>query len=134
METPERLIGARRRATIRELAELFPASNVEDVCRKAVTSLARNTADIPFAVLYLVNGNTARRVGFTPEDDSVASAFPPQLALVDSPFGRLLDERRPLTMEVSPAGALIAVSSAEPIGHAASSGDQCQRQCDQEQV
>ena len=53
-ETTGRVLGERRLRTLRELAaRTAEASSVEDVCAAAVTTLATNAADLPFAALYL---------------------------------------------------------------------------------
>src|SRR5579884_1427462 len=54
METTKRVLAERRTATLRELAARTAASErAEDACRVAADVLGENTADVPFALLYL---------------------------------------------------------------------------------
>ena len=54
METTERVLSARRLLTLRELSErAFQAMAVDEASRFAMSSLASNEADLPFALLYL---------------------------------------------------------------------------------
>jgi PAS domain S-box-containing protein len=55
IETTERVIGARRLHTMRDLASVFGAQirNANDACIAAIRILAANPFDIPFAVIYL---------------------------------------------------------------------------------
>jgi signal transduction histidine kinase len=62
-ETTGRIIGERRMATLRALAErTAPARAVAEAARCAVAALRDNSADVPFALLYLLDeqGRTAR--------------------------------------------------------------------------
>ena len=53
-EDTERVIGVRRLRTLRDLgAQATLARTTEDACRIVVATLAENTADVPFALLYL---------------------------------------------------------------------------------
>jgi PAS domain S-box-containing protein len=55
IETTERVIGARRLHTLRDLASVFGTQtrNANDACIAAVKVLAANPYDFPFAVIYL---------------------------------------------------------------------------------
>lgn len=56
-ETTEKVIGERRLRTLRDLAaRSFEAKEVEAACRTAAETLATNPHDLPFALLYLVDG------------------------------------------------------------------------------
>ncbi len=62
-ETTERVLGERRLRTLRALAgAASEARTTEDACRRALNALAANPADIPFALLYLLDadGSAAR--------------------------------------------------------------------------
>ncbi|HEU4787206.1 MAG TPA: ATP-binding protein, partial [Gemmatimonadaceae bacterium] len=62
-ETTGRIIGERRMATLRALAEsTAPARAAVDAARCAIAALHDNPADVPFALLYLLDeqGQTAR--------------------------------------------------------------------------
>jgi signal transduction histidine kinase len=62
-ETTARIIGERRMATLRALAEgTAPARDAADAARCAIAALRDNSADVPFALLYLLDeqGPTAR--------------------------------------------------------------------------
>jgi PAS domain S-box-containing protein len=68
METTERVLCERRLQTLRELAaDAAQAQTVEHACQKAANTLARNPADIPFALLYSLDaeGKQARLMGST---------------------------------------------------------------------
>ena len=53
-ETTQQLLNQRRMQTLRELAvRSTEAKTVEEVCHAAINVLATNSADIPFAMLYL---------------------------------------------------------------------------------
>jgi len=55
IETTERVVGARRLHTLRDLASVFGTQtrNANDACVAAVKVLAANPYDFPFAVIYL---------------------------------------------------------------------------------
>jgi signal transduction histidine kinase len=55
IETTDKVIGARRLETLRELAALRRAETVKGACQQAVAVLARNRRDVPFASLYLLS-------------------------------------------------------------------------------
>jgi signal transduction histidine kinase/DNA-binding response OmpR family regulator len=56
IETTARVLGERRMATLRELAaRATVASSAEDACRTAAEVLGANNADVPFALLYLLD-------------------------------------------------------------------------------
>jgi PAS domain S-box-containing protein len=62
-ETTSRAIGERRLATLRALAmRTVGARTATDAWSGAAAALAGNPADVPFALLYSLEGNTARRV------------------------------------------------------------------------
>ena len=59
LETTTRVIGERRLRTLRELAawKTGEARTAEDACRTAAHILAENPHDLPFALLYLLDGD-----------------------------------------------------------------------------
>jgi PAS domain S-box-containing protein len=58
IETTTRVIGERRLRTLRDLgAHATVAKDVSEACRFVMSTLAQNTADIPFALLYLTSGD-----------------------------------------------------------------------------
>jgi signal transduction histidine kinase/DNA-binding response OmpR family regulator len=60
-ETTERVLSERRLRTLHELAEDTAESHTaEEACDRAVEALARNRADLPFLLLYLLDGDVAR--------------------------------------------------------------------------
>ncbi len=61
-ETTERVLGERRLRTLRALAGAVEARTTEGTCHRAMDALAENPADIPFALLYLLDadGSAAR--------------------------------------------------------------------------
>jgi GAF domain-containing protein len=57
-ETTERVLGERRLRTLSELAEDTAESRTaEEACDRAAEALARNRADLPFVLLYLLDDN-----------------------------------------------------------------------------
>ena len=67
-ETTERVLGARRLKTLRDLsAETQEAKSAEAACAAATRVLADNAADLPFALTYLLSadGKQARLAGTT---------------------------------------------------------------------
>jgi PAS domain S-box-containing protein len=55
IETTSRVLDERRMQVLRELArDLAPARSAEEVCTLAAQTLGRATADVPFALLYLL--------------------------------------------------------------------------------
>ncbi|GAB4195856.1 MAG: hypothetical protein Fur006_42730 [Coleofasciculaceae cyanobacterium] len=67
-ETTQQVLGERRLRTLRDLAaQTVEAKSVEAACQIAMKTLAHNPADIPFALLYLLEaeGNHAILAGTT---------------------------------------------------------------------
>jgi signal transduction histidine kinase len=68
-ETTEQVLGERRLRTLRDLgAQASEARNVAEACRLAALALAGNPADLPFALIYLLDsssGQQAHLAGFT---------------------------------------------------------------------
>ncbi|MCL1464562.1 ATP-binding protein [Argonema galeatum] len=59
-ETTRRVLGERRLQTLRDLAaNTTEAKTVEEACALAANTLVNNTADIPFALLYLLDANSS---------------------------------------------------------------------------
>src|ERR1700734_1650800 len=59
MEETQRVIGERRVATLRDLASELSAMRSEPEMLDAVArALARNTKDLPFSLIHLMDGNT----------------------------------------------------------------------------
>jgi hypothetical protein len=57
-EITEKVIGERRVLTLRDLgAEMIAAKSAEEVCRNAARTLAAHDRDVPFALLYLIDGD-----------------------------------------------------------------------------
>ena len=91
-ETTERVLGERRLRTYHDLgAHALGATNVDEACVAVAASLAGNPADVPFALLYLIDADRrGARLGgaagleagdpFSPEvvslDDVAADAWP----------------------------------------------------------
>jgi signal transduction histidine kinase/DNA-binding response OmpR family regulator len=76
IETTDRVIGERRLRTLRDLGrEEAEARTAAEACERAVRTLGKNPADIPFAIIYLFDNASgcARLVaasGFTPGSKS----------------------------------------------------------------
>ena len=82
-ETTERVISERRLRTLRELAtEMAKATTGAAACVVSIDTLARNPADLPFALLYLLDaeGKTARLAAATGLPTE-APAAPPSVDL-----------------------------------------------------
>jgi len=84
-ETTQQVLGERRLRTLRDLATgAGEAKTVETACQIAMKTLGNNPADIPFALLYLLDrqGRQADLVGYTNlEPDTPAS--PSCISLTD---------------------------------------------------
>ena len=85
-ETTERVLGERRLRTLRALADAsVTAETVDDACQQVMDALAQNPADVPFALLYLIEGEgaSARLTGTT----NIARGTPasPTLVMLDKP-------------------------------------------------
>ncbi|MFI6740371.1 SpoIIE family protein phosphatase [Nonomuraea sp. NPDC050451] len=70
-ETTQSVVAERRLATVRELGErsITASPSAAQVCEQAARVLSRNPADVPFALLYLLEGERAElagTVGLTP--------------------------------------------------------------------
>ncbi|MEO7733664.1 MAG: ATP-binding protein [Kofleriaceae bacterium] len=61
-ETTHRVLSDRRLRTLRELSGTAAARTAPEACRAAITALASNAHDLPFALLYLVDGAADRAV------------------------------------------------------------------------
>ena len=59
-ETTGRVVGERRLKTLRDLGRTEVKTSVEAACEAAAETLAENQADIPFLLIYLVEGPSAR--------------------------------------------------------------------------
>jgi PAS domain S-box-containing protein len=74
VETTDRVLGQRRLRTLQELAAHAASwQSVEAACQSAAATLGRNPHDVPFALIYLLDGDGGRarlagRVGFEAED------------------------------------------------------------------
>nr|WP_211193786.1 ATP-binding protein [Pyxidicoccus fallax] len=79
-EVTQRIVGARRMRMLRELALSTGASrSVEHVLRATEKVLAQASLDVPFALLYCVDGRRARllaRSGLSPESPAARSELP----------------------------------------------------------
>ena len=60
-EVTPKVINARRLRTLSELsASALMQKTTEDACQSAITTLSKNPDDVPFAILYLVEGEDER--------------------------------------------------------------------------
>src|SRR5262249_54823754 len=82
-ETTARVIGERRLRTLRDLGETATeASTVEGACESAARTLESNSADVPFALIYLVDdGGEFARLAATVGIDRESAAAPTVIAL-----------------------------------------------------
>ena len=85
-EDTQRVLGQRRLRTLRELsARTTGARTVEQACQAATDTLAQNPHDLPFALIYLLDGEgkVARLAGTTGLADG-SPACPPSIDLTSS--------------------------------------------------
>ncbi len=101
-ETTEQVVGERQLRTLRELGARAPeAKTAEQACTIAANTLAQNTWDVPFALIYLRDPETRRlRLVCTSGFDGVQGAADPLEISVEDPgaapwqLQRVVDERR----------------------------------------
>ena len=68
-EMTERVLSERRLAILRKLGE-HPATTIDDACATAIRVLASNPNDVPFAAIYVAEGDAFRRVAGDACDDA----------------------------------------------------------------
>ena len=119
-ETTKRVLGERRLRTLRALAgAASEARTTEDACRRAVDALAANPADIPFALLYLLDadGSAARLTAAA----HLAPAPPPARQSPCSPANRemLVGHSRGSSPPPRPRDSMTsrAASARSPMAH-----------------
>jgi PAS domain S-box-containing protein len=92
LETTTRVIGERRLRTLRELGawKTGEARDAQEACQTATHTLAENPHDLPFGLLYLLDGDGGRRAslaGLTGLDrDAAASPAAVELDAADAPW------------------------------------------------
>jgi signal transduction histidine kinase len=132
IENTRRVLSERRLRTLRDLgAAVAEAKSAEQACRMAANALAENQADVPFALLYLVDPETRRgvliatagtaseawpaRASFELDSSDDAHSLP--LATVCRTGNTIVTGEQPLQVlvlplaaagEAYPAGALVA--------------------------
>ncbi|WP_437549571.1 ATP-binding protein [Sorangium sp. So ce367] len=85
-ETTEQVLDARQLRMLRDLATRSAhAKSGEEACRTAVEIFAANDADLPFSLLYLLDGDTgdARLAGASGLDDYEGAAKPARVSLLE---------------------------------------------------
>lgn len=74
-ETTQQVIGRRRLQTLRSLDGITtPIKTVTEACRLTIDALSNDPQDIPFALLYLLEGDLARLVSTTGIDPDTAAS------------------------------------------------------------
>ena len=109
-ETTGRVIGERRLRLLQELSAEAAAASADEACRRAMTVLARDPADVPFALVYLRHADRATlRLAASTGLEAGTRISPLACDLSSSaadalpwPFRRVLDEGRMAVVE-SPA-------------------------------
>ncbi|MBL8827240.1 MAG: response regulator [Planctomycetaceae bacterium] len=88
-EDTERTLGGRRLQTLRELAARTTDKqhSVNEACAAAIESLAENAADLPFVLIYLLDGRRAELIGATGLTRD-SDAAPAVVSLVDEATSR----------------------------------------------
>ncbi len=118
-ETTERVVGARRRRTLQELAARTQeaAETVEAAGAAAAEVLGENAADLPFVLLYLLAADgtgvrLAGAAGIAP--GAAASPLAVELAAAGSPwpFAEVLESGAARLVEELPAGVDLAAPAA----------------------
>jgi len=75
-EVTDRVLGARRLKTLREVADqVVQAKNETDACRLAMQSVVRNPTDCPFAMIFLVEDGKARRVAASFDAEAIVPSI-----------------------------------------------------------
>jgi signal transduction histidine kinase/ActR/RegA family two-component response regulator len=125
-ETTERVLGARRLRTLQELASRTQkAATAEAACESAAFVLSENPADLPFALLYLLDaegkratlasaaglapGSLARRAVI---DLEAADPFWPLAAVVESRTARVVEDL-PAAAHLAPVRQVVAIPIAQ---------------------
>jgi PAS domain S-box-containing protein len=92
IETTDKIVGARRLETLRELAALRRAETVGEACQQAIEVLAKNGRDVPFVYLYLLSedSHSASLLGAT--DGSATAAELPLAQITGWPLADGLDK------------------------------------------
>ena len=86
-EVTERVIGERRLRALSELAsQLARVESVGESCRRASAVFAHYPLDMPFAALYLADGDAARRIALVGAQDSPALPASLRLDECSSPW------------------------------------------------
>ena len=96
IETTDKIIGARRLETLRELAALRRAETLEAACQQAVAILAKNGRDVPFAFLYMLSEDGASATLMAATDGSRETAGRPIAQITEWPIADALAAPRVL--------------------------------------
>ena len=129
-ETTSHVLGERRLRTLREVADrAYDAQTAADACRLAADALAKNSEDIPFALLYLLedDGKQAYLAGMS--GAQMEEAIRPTLVDIlhaedegqDWPLAQVIRSGQPalLTDVIDRFGTLLVHSPAEAVIHSA---------------
>ena len=116
-ETTQRVLGERRLKTTQELAaRTRGATRVEEACRLSGEVIGQNPADVPFALIYLVeeDGSSARLVSTAGVVTNVEAIAPSQLSLDEQagdmwPVAQAVRSRHSILVDV-PSSALLSGS------------------------
>ncbi|MBX9584219.1 MAG: PAS domain-containing protein [Gemmataceae bacterium] len=108
LETTTRVIGERRLRTLRELGawKAGEARTAEEACRTATHTAAQNPHDLPFTLLYLLDGRGATLAGLTGLGrDTTASPAAVELDSPDAPwpFRPVAETGKPVQVDDLPA-------------------------------
>jgi PAS domain S-box-containing protein len=123
VETTDRVLSERRLRTISRMGERpDPTLSIEGVCRWAASILSDNAADVPFALIYLCDSNTARLAACASVEAGSAAA-PAEIDLGGSSRGQwpLADAAAAANaMVIRPSDELALISAfwSEPITEA----------------
>src|SRR5688572_545521 len=111
-ETTQRVLGERRLKTTQELAaRTRGATRVSEACTVSGEVIGQNPADVPFALIYLVeeDGTTARLVSAAGVVTQVEAVAPAKLSLGEHaagawPIGRAVQSREAILVDVPSPG------------------------------
>jgi signal transduction histidine kinase/DNA-binding response OmpR family regulator len=105
-ETTGRVLSERRLRTLRDMARVKESRSAEEACRLALPVLAASAQDVPFASLYLLDGDGQAAHCCGSVGVPVGGALSPaEVALADSrwPFAAIARDGQPLVHQALPA-------------------------------
>jgi PAS domain S-box-containing protein len=85
-EVTNKVLGQRRLKTINEIAgATMQASSVEQAAQQACSIMANNSSDVPFSLIYLLEGNNSTQATLAGSSGNVQAAAVPKVVNLASP-------------------------------------------------